>query len=109
MRPRLRIILAAFVLIASAAGGSRAASAPHGMPSVVLVTSDCASRDFICPAFVRAAARTGVRARIVAPDRREDIAGVFELLAEQGHDLVIGDPELGYDLVEAATRHPAQR
>ena len=73
------------------------------------MTSDCANRDFICPAFVRAAARTGTRARIVAPDRREDPVGVFELLAEQGHDLVIGDPEFGFDLVEAANRHPAQR
>jgi len=75
----------------------------------VLVTKDCAVRDFLCPAFARAARRTGTRARIVSPDPREDITATFALLARQGHDLVIGDPDLAPQLADAAERHPEAR
>jgi basic membrane protein A len=109
-----RILLAAGVtvalgLVALAApspGGPARAAEP---PSVVLVTKECAVLEFICPAFRRAAKRTDTRARLVAPDAREDVADVFTLLARQGHDLVIGDPETGLPLVEAAERVPKAR
>jgi basic membrane protein A len=75
----------------------------------VFVTYDCTLREFICPPFVQAARRTGTDARIVSLDPREDVAGTFGLLARQGHDLVIGDPEMAGDLAEVARRNPETR
>ena len=109
-----RIRLAAALAMAAAAmalgapspgGGARAADPP----SVVLVGPECAVREFICPAFTRAARRTGTRARIVSPDSREDITATFVLLGRQGHDLVIGDPDFGFQLADAAERVPQAR
>ncbi len=98
--------LAAIAVAAAApAAGTRAAEPP----SVVLVTRDCAALDNVCPAFRRAAQRTGATARIVAPDDREDITATFALLARQGYDLVIGDPGLVPQLAEAAERSPDAR
>ena len=56
-----------------------------------MVTFDCASGNIFCPAFERAAERTGVRARILSPDAREDLVGTLSLLARQHHRLVIVD------------------
>jgi basic membrane protein A len=102
----IALALAAMVLAALAAGGQAGAATP---PSVVLVTRDCALREFVCPAFTRAARRTGARARIVSPDTREDITATFALLGRQGHDLVIGDPDFGFQLADAAERVPQAR
>lgn len=89
---------------APAADGARAAPA-----SVVFVTFDCTLREFMCPPFVQAARRTGTDARIVSLDPRQDVEGTFALLAQQGHDLVIGDPELAGELARVARRHPGTR
>ncbi len=75
----------------------------------MLVTRDCAALDFLCPAFRQAAERTATTARIVAPDPREDITATFALLGRQGHDLVIGDPDLGFQLADGAERSPQGR
>ena len=93
--------LAALAIAAPSPGGPARAAEP---PSVVLVGPECAVREFICPAFTRAARRTGTRARIVSPDSREDITATFVLLGRQGHDLVIGDPDFGFQLADAASR-----
>jgi len=109
-RPR-RIVALSLVVLGLSMGGPLLPSPSAGAepPSVVLVTKDCANANFICPGFRRAAKRTGTRARIISPDPREDIVGTFTLLARQGHDLVIGDPDLAMELDEAARRSPDAR
>ena len=102
---------AAFVVLcmgcpAWAAGPGAPAAEP---PSVVMVSPECAVREFICPAFTRAARRTGTRARIVSPDSREDVTATLMLLGRQGHDIVIGDPVFGFQLSDAAERVPQAR
>ena len=88
--------------LAAAASGITAADPPD----VVLVTSDCASGNFLCPAFAQAAKRTGTRGRIISPDAREDLVGTLSLLAQQDHDLVIVDPRLAAVLSTVAPRFP---
>lgn len=97
--------LVAGALVAAAPAGATADPAP----SVVLVTHDCALREFICPSFIQAARRTGTRARIVSLDLRQDRRAAFALVAQQGHDLVIGDPEMAPELADVAARFPRQR
>ena len=109
MRRLGRILWGAVAALALAAAAPAAGAGATEPASVVLVTHDCSIREFICPAFIQAARRTGTRARIVSPDAREDIAGTFALLARQGHDLGIGDPELAPELVEAAEAFPRAR
>lgn len=104
-----RALVAALILAGLAATGTGGAADSAEPPSVVLVTRDCAALDALCPAFLRAARRTGTTARIVAPDPREDIASTFALLGRQGHDLVIGDPGLGVQLADGAERSPEGR
>jgi basic membrane protein A len=45
----------------------------------------------------------------VSPDAREDLTATFALLGRQGHDLVIGDPDFGFQLADAAERVPQAR
>jgi basic membrane protein A len=78
-------------------------------PSVVLVTRDCSMTAHICPGFVQAARRTGTRARVVSPDRREDIDVTFAVLADQGYDLIISDPEYALGVHAVGPRYPDQR
>jgi basic membrane protein A len=104
-----RIVIGALVALALAAAPPAAGAGAAGTPSVVLVTRDCASLDSVCPAFARAATRTGTTARIVAPDPREDITATIALLGRQGHDLVIGDPGLSFQLADGAQRSPQAR
>ena len=90
-----RIAVGALVALALAAAAPAGGTGAHEPPSVVLVTYDCALREFICPPFAQPRSRrTGTRARIVSLDARQDVVGTFALLAQQGHDLVIGDPEM---------------
>ena len=107
---RSPILMGALAALAIAAAAA-VAGGPAGpeAPSVVLVTRDCASRNFICPGFVQAARRTGTRARIVSPDPREDIAATFTVLAQQEHDLVIAGFDLALELGAAAERFPDAR
>jgi basic membrane protein A len=109
-RPR-RIVALSLVVVGLSMGAAVLPSPSAGAepPSVVLVTKDCANANFICPGFRQAAKRTGTRARIISPDPREDIVGTFTLLARQGHDLVIGYPDLAMELDEAARRSPDAR
>ncbi len=114
MRTRVRIALAVLAAVAAAlACAAAAATGPRATqadpPDVVLLTGDCASGNFLCNGFIRAAKRTGARARIVSPDAREDIAGTLTLLARQGHDLVIVDFSYTAELAEVAPRFPATR
>ena len=104
-----RIAVGALVALALAAAAPAGGTGAHEPPSVVLVTHDCALREFICPPFAQAAHRTGTRARIVSLDARQDVAGTFALLAKQGHDLVIGDPEMASELAHVAERYPRTR
>jgi basic membrane protein A len=108
MRPR-PVLAAALAATGLALGTATGSAAPAGGADVVLVTRDCGSTDLYCPGFARAARRTGTRARVVSPDRREDVAGTFALLARQGHDLIISTPDLALDAHRAAARHPSQR
>ena len=101
--------LAAAALAMGLMGGGAATSAPAEPPDVVFVTSDCASGNFLCPAFAQAAKRTGTRGRIISPDAREDIVGTLSLLAQQGHDLVIVDFGLAEPLAKVAPRFPQTR
>lgn len=104
-----RIAVGAFAALGLAAATPAAGAAAPEPPSVVLVTHDCALREFICPPFARAARRTGTRARIVSLDPREDVTATFARLAQQGHDLVIGDPEMSPELAAVAERYPQAR
>ncbi|HTI34310.1 MAG TPA: BMP family ABC transporter substrate-binding protein [Miltoncostaea sp.] len=108
-----RIAIGALVALGLAAAAPAAApaggAAAREPPSVVLVTHDCELREFFCPPFAQAARRTGTRARIVSLDARQDVAGTFALLARQGHDLVIGDPEMAAELADVAERYPGTR
>ena len=104
-----RIAVGALVALALAAAAPAGGTRAHEPPSVVLVTYDCALREFICPPFAQAARRTGTRARIVSLDARQDVVGTFALLAQQGHDLVIGDPEMASELAHVAERYPRTR
>ena len=104
-----RIAVGALVALALAAAAPAGGTGAHEPPSVVLVTYDCALREFICPPFAQAARRTGTRARIVSLDARQDVVGTFALLAQQGHDLVIGDPEMASELAHVAERYPRTR
>ncbi|HET6692420.1 MAG TPA: BMP family ABC transporter substrate-binding protein [Miltoncostaeaceae bacterium] len=104
-----RIAVGALVALGLAAAAPAGGSGAPEPARVVLVTRDCAALDFLCPAFRRAARRTGTTARIVAPDHREDITATFALLGRQGYDLVIGDPDLGFQLADAAERTPRGR
>jgi basic membrane protein A len=101
------VVAAALACAAAAASGPQAAHADP--PDVVLVTGDCASGNFLCDAFVRAAKRTGAHARVVSPDAREDIVGTLSLLAREGHDLVMVDFGYTDDLAIVAPRFPAAR
>ena len=103
----LAAVAAALACAAAAAPGPRAAQADP--PDVVLVTGDCDSGNLLCGPFVRAAKRTGARARIISPDAREDIIGTLSLLARQRHDLVIADFFLTRELAEVAPKFPRTR
>ena len=100
----LAAVAAALTCAAAAAPGPRPAHADP--PDVVLVTGDCDSGNIICGPFVRAAKRTGARARIISPDAREDIVGTLSLLARQRHDLVVTDIFLSRELAEVAPKFP---
>ena len=100
---------AALALAGPLAAGSSSGATAAEPPDVVLVTSDCASGNFLCPAFAQAVKRTGTRGRIISPDAREDIVGTLSLLAQQGHDLVIVDFGLSEPLAEVAARFPQTR
>jgi basic membrane protein A len=111
MRGPARIVLTAMAALAVAIVAPLAASpsrtADRRPPAdVVLVTPDCASGNFLCPAFAAAAKRTGTHGRIISPDEREDIVGTLSLLAQQGHDLVIADFGLADQVAEVAPRFP---
>ena len=83
---RARAALAgALAALALAVGATAAGGDAADPPSVVLVTRDCSMTAHICPGFVQAARRTGTRARVVSPDRREDIDVTFAVLADQGY------------------------
>lgn len=101
------VVAAAIACAAAAASGPPAAHADP--PDVVLVTGDCASGNFLCDEFVRAAKRTGAHGRVVSPDAREDIVGTLSLLAREGHDLVMVDFGYTGDLAVVAPRFPAAR
>lgn len=114
MQRPARIVLTSLVVLAVAVAAPLAAApsrtaARAGPADVVLVTSDCASGNFLCPAFAQAAKRTGTRGRIISPDAREDIVDTLSLLAQQGHDLVIVDFGLAEPLAEVAPRFPNTR
>jgi basic membrane protein A len=113
MGPRLRVAIAILATAAAALACSAAAHGPRQSqadpPDVVLLTADCASGNLACEPFVRAARRTGARARIVPPDAREDIAGTLSLLARQGHDLIVTDFQFPRELGRVAPRFPRVR
>ena len=111
MRRRARIILTSLVVVALAVAAPLAPvpsrTAAGAEPAdVVLMTSDCASGNFLCRPFAQAAKRTGATGRIISPDPREDPVGTLSLIAQQGHDLVIVDPGFAGPLGEVAPRFP---
>jgi basic membrane protein A len=56
---------------------------------VVMVAEGCAPANFDCVQFARALRRSGVSARIISPDVREDLVGTLSLLARQDYALII--------------------
>jgi basic membrane protein A and related proteins len=102
---RLTAVLAAlglagaFAMAASAATGATRAR-------VVLVTYNCDSGSFLCPAFEKALRVTGVSGKIISPDPREDPVGTLSLLAAQGYDPVIVDINHADGLATVAARFP---
>jgi basic membrane protein A len=100
--------LAALALACGAAPGAGQAGGAD-RPSVVLVTFPCSEGNFLCTPFRRAVRRTGVEARIVSPDIREDPVGTLSLVARGGDDLVIADLTWFRTLATVAPRFPQTR
>ena len=73
---------------------------------VVLITEGCNKSSINCAAFQRAMRRSGVTAKIIAPDVREDPVGTLSLLAKQGYALIIVDINLADALAEVAPKFP---
>ena len=76
---------------------------------VVLITEGCNKSSINCAAFQRAMRRSGVTAKIIAPDVREDPVGTLSLLAKQGYALIIVDINLADALAEVAPKFPQAR
>jgi basic membrane protein A len=100
LRLVLMLVLASSLFAASAPAATRASR-----PRVVLVTYNCAD-NFLCPGFERALRVTGVSGRIISPDPREDPVATLSLLAAQGFDPVIVDPDHTDGLATVAKRFP---
>jgi basic membrane protein A len=101
--PAVLLLVAPALLGASAPAASTASGATR--PRVVLVTYNC-SDSFLCPAFEKALRATRVSGRIISPDPREDPVGTLSLLAAQGYDPVIVDPDHTDGLATVAARFP---
>jgi basic membrane protein A len=104
------LLLLAFVaaLVLAVASNASASGEQHGA-RVVLVTSNCTSAGFLCPAFEQALLRTGISGRIISPDLREDPVGTLSLLARQGYDVVVVDVTFADPLAIVAPRFPKTR
>lgn len=102
----LPALVAALVLVA---GSIASASGKQSGPRVVLVTRNCTSAGFLCPAFKQALLRTGMSGRIISPDLREDPVGTLSLLARQGYDVVVVDITYADPLAIVARRFPKTR
>ena len=85
--------LAGAVMLAAAAVASAAPapSAPKARVAVVLQADGCPPRHTVdvCEGIRRAARRTGVRPRVVAPTVREDLEDFLALTAQQGYDAIV--------------------
>ena len=86
-------VLAGAVILAAAgvASGLPAPSAPKARVVVVLQADGCPPRNTVevCEGIRRAARRTGVRARVVAPTSRESLEDFLALTAQQGYEAVV--------------------
>jgi basic membrane protein A len=109
---RLGLAAAGLALAAVLPGASSAspqAPTPKPRVAVVLDVGGCPASDTLrlCEGIERAMRETGVRARIVAPTYREDIADFLSLLARQRYDAVVLFG-LHYNpaVAAAARRHP---
>jgi basic membrane protein A len=99
-------LLAATAAVASAAP---AASAPNGRVVVVLQAEGCPPRHTVdvCEGLRRAARRTGVRPRVVAPTARESLEDFLALTAQQGYQAVVLAGTAGEPAVtRVARRYP---
>jgi basic membrane protein A and related proteins len=105
---RLVCALVAVLGLCAAATPALPAARARSRPQVLLVTSDCSSGNFLCPAFERALRRTGVSGRIISPDPREDPVGTLSLLAGQRPALVIVDVNHADALATVARDFPKQ-
>jgi basic membrane protein A and related proteins len=105
---RFLAVLVAALLLAGTTLTERAGSAKEER-RVVLVTGPCVEGNFICSPFKRALRRTGVSGRIVSPDFREDHVATLSLLARQGYDLIVVDPNWAETLGKVAPRFPKAR
>ena len=92
------------VLALTAAAGER-----QDRPEVVLVAQGCDRSGFDCLQFKRALRRSGVTARIISPDVREDPVGTLSLLAQQGYALIIISIDFADVLGDVASRFPKAR
>lgn len=74
-----------------ASSGRAAPPKPTPRVAVVMDVGGCPNRDAlrVCEGIKRAMRATGVRARIVAPTPREDVADFLSLLARQPYDAVV--------------------
>jgi basic membrane protein A len=104
LRPA-RLVLA-LVAVLGLSGVSAVSAGGSTRPRVVLVTFNCTSGSFLCPAFEKAMRLTGVSGRIISPDPREDPVGTLSFLAAQGYDPVIVDASHADGLGVAAARFP---
>jgi len=82
-------VMAAVLLAAAAvASAAPAPSAPKARVAVVLDWGGCPPKHTVnvCEGIRRAARRTGVRARVVAPTVRESLEDFLALTAQQGYE-----------------------
>lgn len=107
-RPLVRLIAAALAICAVAPSQLRAGGV-RSRPQVVLVTSDCTSTNFLCPPFLRALRRAGLRGEVISPDPREDPVGTLSLLAARDPELMIVDILNAQGLATVARRFPRVR
>jgi basic membrane protein A len=104
----------ALLALSGATAGAHDESERTTQPRVVLLDNPgagCspANEPYYCGPFRRAARLTGVTGRIVSLTLREDPVDTLELIARQGHDLVIAGSLYNEALGEAAPRVPKAR
>ena len=103
------ILVAVAALCGALSVAAHAGGTQDHRAQVVLVAEGCDRSGFDCLLFKRALRGSGVTARIISPDIREDRVGTLSLLAQQGYALIIVSIDFAEVLADVAARFPKAR